>query len=237
MFLWAFFPLLLRAETTFSSGEDRVALVELFTSEGCSSCPPADRWLSKLRINPGLWKKFVPIGWHVDYWDGLGWSDPFSKKQFTLRQRAYARVWRETVVYTPAVVLDGKPWPRWRRGAVPVSDGKKVGVLEATISEEGVLKAGFKPVNRERKPLSLTAAILVSGVSSKVRSGENRGRNLRHDFTVLESRSVGLVEGQGTIRLKLSRGERGRLAVAAWVTEANSQVPIQATKGWIGEAR
>ncbi len=233
LILWAFFPFLLQAETTFSSGKGHVALVELFTSEGCSSCPAADQWLSGLRGNEGLWKNFVPVGWHVDYWDGLGWPDPFSKKQFTLRQRAYAREWRETVVYTPAVVLNGKPWLNWRRGAVPVSDGKNVGVLEATVSEKGVVRARFRPANQKRKQLSLTAVVLVSGVSSQVRGGENRGRKLRHDFTVLESQSVDLADGQGAIQLKFPERRSGKLALAVWVTPADSLVPIQATGGWI----
>jgi hypothetical protein len=231
--LLAFLPFLVRAETTFSSGEDRVALVELFTSEGCSSCPPADRWLSGLLDDAGLWKKFVPVGWHVDYWDGLGWPDPFSKKQFTLRQRVYAREWRETVVYTPAVVLNGKPWPNWRAGKAPVSDGRNVGVLEASVSEQGLVRAKFHPANPGSEKLSLTAAVLVSGISSRVRSGENRGRSLRHDFTVVESQSVDLADGQGTIRLRIPHEKSGRLAIAAWVTRGDSQVPIQATGGWI----
>lgn len=233
LILLAFFPFLLQAETTFSSGKNRVALVELFTSEGCSSCPPADRWLSGLQSDAGLWNKFVPIGWHVDYWDGLGWPDSFAKKQFTLRQRAYAREWRETAVYTPAVVLNGNPWLNWRRGEVPVPDRKDVGVLKTTVSEEGMVRAQFKPANQERKRLSLTAVVLLSGVNSHVRGGENRGRKLRHDFAVLESRSVELVDGQGMIRLRIPRGVRGRLAVAAWITRADSLVPIQATGGWI----
>ena len=62
------------AELVFSSGEQHVALIELFTSEGCSSCPPADHWLSALKSEPGLWKDFVPVAFHVDYWDDIGWT-------------------------------------------------------------------------------------------------------------------------------------------------------------------
>ena len=65
-----------------SSGETQVALIELFTSEGCSSCPPADRWLSQLKTDPNLWQEFTPIGFHVDYWDYIGWSDEFAQARF-----------------------------------------------------------------------------------------------------------------------------------------------------------
>ena len=68
----------LAAETRFESGPQQISLVELYTSEGCSSCPPAEAWLSRLKEEPGLWKNFVPIAFHVDYWDRLGWRDRFS---------------------------------------------------------------------------------------------------------------------------------------------------------------
>src|SRR5689334_8314649 len=77
----------------FTSGETQVALLELFTSEGCSSCPPAERWLGALRDAPGLWRDFVPIAFHVNYWDRLGWPDRFASREATQRQHAYAAVW------------------------------------------------------------------------------------------------------------------------------------------------
>src|SRR6476646_4780454 len=73
-------------ERVFESGPQRIHLIELFTSQGCSSCPPAEAWLSKLKSEPRLWKDFVPIAFHVDYWDRLGWRDPFATKEWTARQ-------------------------------------------------------------------------------------------------------------------------------------------------------
>src|SRR5271170_3697451 len=87
------------------SGTEAPHLVELFSSEGCSSCPPADRWLSSLRQNESLWKSFVPLEFHVDYWNQLGWVDRNSKSAFTQRQRQYAQSWNRDTVYTPGVVL------------------------------------------------------------------------------------------------------------------------------------
>src|SRR6059036_3501 len=94
------------AETTFEVGPQRAQLLELYTSEGCSSCPPAEAWLSKLKDAPGLWRDFVPIAFHVDYWDSLGWKDPFAIKAYSERQRDYAASWRSRSVYTPGFVLD-----------------------------------------------------------------------------------------------------------------------------------
>src|SRR5437867_10582189 len=82
------------APISFQSQQNRTALLELYTSEGCSSCPPAEAWLSKLKDAPGLWRDFVPIAFHVDYWDSLGWKDPFAIKAYSERQRDYAASWR-----------------------------------------------------------------------------------------------------------------------------------------------
>ena len=92
----------LRAEPArFTSGPAQTALIELFSSEGCSSCPPAERWLGSLRTEPGLWRGFVPVAFHVDYWNRLGWPDRFSTREFTAREYDYAAAWHSDSVYTP----------------------------------------------------------------------------------------------------------------------------------------
>src|SRR4051812_20605432 len=98
------------AEQRFTSGSNRVSLIELYTSEGCSSCPPAERWLGSLRDAPGLWRDFVPVALHVNYWDRLGWPDRFATREFTQREYAYAAKWDGSSVYTPCVVRDGAEW-------------------------------------------------------------------------------------------------------------------------------
>src|SRR5258707_11357310 len=84
----------LGGNTTFESGRTKTHLIELFTSEGCSSCPPAEAWVSKLKDEPRLWRDFVPLAFHVDYWDRLGWRDPFAAKQWTARQYDYSSRWK-----------------------------------------------------------------------------------------------------------------------------------------------
>src|SRR5271165_2157908 len=96
------------APLTFQSIGKQTALIELYTSEGCSSCPPAETWMSRLKESSGLWKDFVPLAFHVDYWDYLGWRDPWGKRVFSDRQQAYAQSWRSDSVYTPGFVLNGR---------------------------------------------------------------------------------------------------------------------------------
>ena len=98
------------------SGPRTTALVELYTSEGCSSCPPADRWLSGLtgRYPAG---SLVPLALHVDYWDYIGWKDPYGKRENSLRQRKLTQLQRLAFVYTPQVVLQGRDFRGWNRKA------------------------------------------------------------------------------------------------------------------------
>ena len=102
---------------TYDRGVEPVALIELFTSEGCSGCPAADEWLGALAGEPGLWREVVPVAFHVDYWDHLGWVDPFATQWNSERQRRYSRAWGKDVIYTPGFVLNGSEWRTWRRAA------------------------------------------------------------------------------------------------------------------------
>src|SRR6185295_2099155 len=99
------------AQCTAQSGPGTAALVELYTSEGCSSCPPADRWLSTLSSAPT--SSVVPLALHVDYWDYIGWKDPYAKREFSLRQRKLSVLQRMALVYTPQVMLQGADFRQW----------------------------------------------------------------------------------------------------------------------------
>lgn len=225
-------PLALEADDRFVSPAKQVALVELFTSEGCSSCPPADRYMCGLRDEPGLWKEFVPLAWHVDYWDGLGWPDPFASRDFTARQREYAREWRERSVYTPAVVLSGKPWRAWRRGALPTAPEDRIGILEAGIAADGSVTVAFTPAEGVKGPWVVHAAILGSNLVSEVRAGENRGRELRHDFVVLEHAQEEMERNSGKLKLRWP-ARKAPLALAVWLTRTGSMQLVQACGGWL----
>ena len=95
----------LHAQCSSESGLESAPLLELYTSEGCSSCPPADRWLSsRVAADPS----FTALAFHVDYWDRLGWKDPFSSDAATARQNAYAKAWGTRRLYTPQMVVNGR---------------------------------------------------------------------------------------------------------------------------------
>ena len=224
-------PVLLAAadSKTFSSGGTRVHLLELYSSEGCSSCPPAESWLGDLRDSPGLWREFVPVAFHVDYWDRLGWRDKFASKEYTARQYAYADRWHSENVYTPEFVLDGSEW-RARFGAAPTFPSAKAGSLSLVYSNDGVCRVTFdQPGDYE-----VHIAMLGAGIVSRVRAGENDGRMLHHDFVALALKGAPLVRGVAELKLLVAADENiPRHALAVWVTRRNDLVAVQATGGWL----
>ncbi len=104
--VWLMSLSLTASAQTFTSTDKRVSVLELYTSEGCSSCPPADEWLSKLKQDDRLWSEIIPLAFHVDYWDYIGWQDPFANKRYSQRQRQYARDKNVRTVYTPGTLLN-----------------------------------------------------------------------------------------------------------------------------------
>ena len=175
---------------SFSSGTDRVALIELYTSEGCSSCPPADRWLSRLKDSPQLWREFTPIAFHVDYWDYIGWSDPYASAAHSARQRRYASEGGARAVYTPGVFRDGLEWRDWRGGNEPIPADDRAGDLRIRVNDRQV-DVEFLGTHSAADTLTVSIAVVGMGLTSRVTAGENEGRTLRHDFVAL-----GLVSGR-----------------------------------------
>jgi hypothetical protein len=216
----------------FSSGAARVSLVELYTSEGCSSCPPAEKWLGSFRDDPGLWKTFVPVAFHVNYWDRLGWPDKFASREGTQREYAYAEAWGAGNVYTPCVVRDGAEW-RARGEKIPAPAGAPAGAL--TASYDGtVVRAEFTPAApRAGERFEIHAALLGSGIVSKVSAGENSGETLRHEFV-----SLALAQGAPGADIALAAPAPKvagvtRRGLAVWVTRRGELAPLQATGGWL----
>ena len=223
------------AESTFESGETQTSLIELFTSEGCSSCPPAEKWLSAFKSNPDLWKKTVPVAFHVDYWNHLGWYDRFSKPEFTSRQRRYAAGWGGDSVYTPGFVVNGREWRDWLSGNALPTSSKKVGSLRVIFSEDGKVGATFVAESTQPNALLLNVALLGNDLESDVKRGENTGRKLRHDFVVLNLIKVDMAKEAnrwtGSVAFPTQSGGDKPSALAAWIT-ANATL-IQATGGWL----
>ncbi|HXO37353.1 MAG TPA: DUF1223 domain-containing protein [Candidatus Acidoferrum sp.] len=197
------------------SGPPRKAVVvELFTSEGCSSCPPADELLGHLSHDLSAKNiQVIPLGFHVDYWDGLGWKDRFSSAGFTQRQEQYARALKVDGPYTPEMVVDG---------AVEFV-GNNAGQAQHTISQHAsqpeiaavkITPEGANQLSIQIKAPATTGNALVmlaiteDNLSTQVGSGENGGRTLHHAAVVRELRELGkLREGsfEGAAQLKLQK--------------------------------
>jgi hypothetical protein len=164
-----------------------VALLELYTSEGCSSCPPADHAVSGLQqaANADL---VVPLALHVDYWDYIGWIDRFAKSDFTQRQRSLADSSGSRAVYTPEMFIGGQELRNWY-GALPTTIGEvNRKPPQASIGIKlGTVAGGKLPVEVNTKATSgakLFIALYENGLSSNVKAGENSGVVLKHDYVV-----------------------------------------------------
>ena len=218
---------------TLQSNSQQVPLIELYTSEGCSSCPPADRWMNSLLDEDELWREYVPIAFHVDYWDYIGWPDRFASKEYSQRQRRYATEFNEPTVYTPGMRKAGDLWRNWLYVRSPsLSDAEEVGVLSLNIENDGSFTADFAASEATDQPNQLNIAILGQGLSTDVKRGENRGKTLDHNFVVLAITTIGSsTNNQWNGSLPTPSIIAPNYAVAAWVTRGGSLKPIQVVGG------
>jgi len=194
-------------------------VVELYTSEGCSSCPPADRWLSTLKGRDDV----LPLAFHVAYWDRLGWADRFATRENTDRQYALARAMGARNVYTPQVVAQGEDWRRWpalpsRVAAAPMPlkllrDGDRV------VAEVGAAPGRWTGY----------WVVLEDGHRSRVSAGENRGETLAHDHVVRLYRPVGEWQGAQSFTLPLPPDDPAHPRRVAFVIAGAADLrPVQA---------
>ncbi len=171
-----------------------VALLELYTSEGCSSCPPADRALSQLRTaaggsGPALGiDQVVPLSLHVDYWDYIGWKDVFSSKAYTERQRWLSNLANSRTIYTPEMFIAGQELRNWSGGIAGAVRRINQQPAKADIGINlGKLNGGSLSVEiaaRTSEASKLYVALYENGLTSDVKAGENTGILLRHDYVV-----------------------------------------------------
>ncbi len=169
------------------SGAQRAVLLELYTSEGCSSCPPADRRLSQFKSQVEYAGRVVPLAFHVDYWDRLGWVDRFASPAHTRRQYAMASAANSRLVYTPQFLRNGQDW---RGGGSPLDGvaGKAAGAsIALTLGASGAtsLAVGGKvDLGGAAANAEVYLALYENNLESQVRDGENAGKALRHDYVV-----------------------------------------------------
>ena len=182
--------LLAQNVTTIKSPQHRVAMLELYTSEGCSSCPPADVFLSQLKDKGISDQQLIPMAFHVTYWDYIGWKDRFAKKQFDQRQRERARKNKQASVYTPQFVFSGEDYRRFASFSNDVDKliKQKASVdLELTADKQSDnLQLNLKSdISRSNlKKVGFYFVLIENNLSSEVKGGENEGKELKHDYVV-----------------------------------------------------
>lgn len=206
------------------SGATPPRVVELYTSEGCSSCPPADRWLSSLKGRDDV----LALAFHVSYWDHLGWRDRFAGKEGTERQRRLARRDGERSVYTPQVRADGRDWRGWPQ--LP-STTPPAAAPSLHMRREGDTVWAWVGAAAAGATLAGYWAVLEDRHESRVGAGENAGETLRHDHVVRLYQPVdGWPAAEGrSVRLTVSPGApRHPRRVAFVVVDAASERPLQA---------
>lgn len=183
-------------------------LVELFTSEGCSSCPPADELLAKLeQTQPVAGAEIIALSEHVDYWNRLGWADPYSSAEFSDRQNSYAKAFDTDDIYTPQMIVDGRVQfvgSNRDRASQAIADAARaakaridISLRNATVDSANLaisisdLQSAWTGDSAE-----VLLAITESGLRSSVSRGENAGRSLNHTAVVRALSSLGSIDSQ-----------------------------------------
>jgi hypothetical protein len=226
--------------------ESNPVVIELFTSQGCSSCPPADRLLSRLAADPGLRDRVIPLSFHVDYWNYIGWTDPFSSKRWSERQQGYARAFRSNRIYTPQLVVSG-------RAGLNGSDesGARKRIAEALAAEPAgratlavesgqdrlKVKVGAMLARAVDGPLDLWVVVYETGLTTKVGAGENASATLHNDYVVRRLEKALTLPGtanasdSGEVVLGLDkRWNRAHLGVAAFLQDPRTLAIVGAQR-------
>lgn len=217
-----------------SSGEG-FALIELFTSQGCSSCPPADRLLRDL-LSDAEQKDLYALSFHVDYWNYLGWKDPYSDAAFSDRQREYAQKFRSIRVYTPQMIVNGT------QEFVGSDRSKAAMVIEKALKKENTAFIELKwypqsqrlvyEVQGTNEPSVLRIALVEKKIENSVPRGENRGRKLSHVQVVRKYESIALErDANGDLTFAIPKElDSDQLEIVAYVQNQDSWMVTGATK-------
>ncbi len=180
----------MQGQCAASSGPLVTPVLELYTSEGCSSCPPADKWASTFKG-----KDLVVQAFHVGYWDYIGWVDRFATPAYTQRQREVAINNRLRNIYTPQVVLNGRDWPQWGNAESRIVGTRDTARTHITIKRlaDDQFEATVTPTaaSGAAQPWAAYWTVTEHGHNSKVKAGENAGEFLKHDFVVRQYTQAG----------------------------------------------
>jgi hypothetical protein len=209
---------------TPAAAHQELILVELFTSQGCSSCPPADAFLSEL-VTEGAHGHLpiVALSYHVDYWNRLGWTDPYSQAAFSKRQRDYAHKLPDPSVYTPQIIVHGRSGHVGSRRAEirrAIQSALKTGShthlqIDKRSGERGQTFLVYQ-LEGATNNLILNIALVEAAIGNEVPRGENRGRQLQHVQVVRDLQQIARPANPGSVRIdptKLEIPEQGQVVV------------------------
>jgi hypothetical protein len=220
--------------TLCASTSKQTGLLELYSSEGCSSCPPAERWMSQLKNDPRLWKELVPVSFHVDYWDNSGWKDRFASAEWTKRQKDYAAAWGSSGVYTPQFILNGHDWRKDSAMMIPAVNN--AGVLTVNRIGSNAIVVIYRPGVHLAENYKAHLCVLGFDLKSHVNGGENSGHELTHDFVALQSKEQILVAGgENECRavFQIHSPDDSKNGLAVWISADEDIAPLQATGCWL----
>jgi hypothetical protein len=225
------------------SSAARVAVLELYTAEGCNSCPPADRWISALPAKGFTSDRVIPLAFHVDYWDQLGWPDRMAKAQFSARQRTQADRNRANVVYTPQLLLNGteyRPSFSDTRFGDRVNEINRLPPAADLFLRQRPAASGVE-VELDMRLLQAAAggvaqtyiAITENRLQSVIKAGENQGKLLHHDFVVRELTGPLPIDENGRVHWKSAMAlradwKRADLLLVAFVQDERNGEILQA---------
>jgi hypothetical protein len=234
-------PMPVHAQCRAASTDRQAAVFELYTSEGCDSCPPADRWFSGLKQNTEG-NRGVALAFHVDYWDRLGWKDRFGSAAYTSRQRDQASRQHAPFVYTPQILLQGRDFASWRAGSATAavdaintrSAGARIELAASPIERNATTVDVRVRVRdpRDRAHAAIAVALVQDGLASEVKAGENAGKRLTHDHVVRQWREDEArfdASGEATQRVVVPLpDDAGPLSVVALVENDSTGAVLQA---------
>lgn len=199
-------------------------VIELYTSESCSSCPPADKWVSSLKN-----KNLVVQVFHVDYWNHLSWKDRFSSAEFTARQREMAAINDLNSIYTPQILLNSKDWPQWHKGLQFVNQQKAQFAIQLERVNEQTVSVDVQSLAGNTQNWTAYWTVTENGQTTQVKSGENAGQFLSHDFIVTQYQKLKPQEGSKKFNLNLKTPLAGAQKSFNFViTHPQNALPLQA---------
>ncbi|MEM0912746.1 MAG: DUF1223 domain-containing protein [Pseudomonadota bacterium] len=217
------------------SSEVPPVLLELYSSQGCSSCPPAQEWVNQMKQSDGLWTDVIPMVFHVDYWDYLGWRDLYASRSHSQRQRSHYRIGNVNSVYTPGFVVNGMEWTGWFSGkSLPTKKSKQVAkaILKASLTSQGISAEYADLQGNALNAPKINITLLGFDAETKVTRGENARRRLDEDFIVLSNQSFAY-DAEKVYPWPTVDFDGGQQAVVVWLSDDSSLQPIHAVGNYL----